>query len=151
MTVSVAEDDDAIPEPAVTLTHKVTGADEYENPTGTLTISPVRVTAKENDEAGVTATPTSLTVAPGSSETYGIRLTSEPLGAITVTVNSPSDDVTVTGSPVVHYAGRLAKGAYCHGERGRDGRKGHGTVLHADAYGDRRHQLLQCRNSDRDR
>ncbi len=101
VTVSVAEDDDAVPEPAVTLTHKVTGADDYENADPAVTISPVNVTAKENDKAGVTATPTSLTVAAGSSGTYGIRLTSEPLGAITVTVNSPSNDVTVTGSPVV--------------------------------------------------
>jgi len=101
VTVSVAEDDDAIPEPAVTLTHKVTGADEYENPTTAFTVSDVSVTAKENDEVGVTATPTSLTVAPGSSGTYRVRLTSEPLAAITVTANSPSGDITVPESPLV--------------------------------------------------
>ena len=101
VTVSVSEDDDAVPEPAVTLAHKTTGAAEYEDTNSPVVISSVRVTAKENDMAGVTATPTSLTVAAGSSGTYGVRLTSEPLGAITVTVNSTSDDVTVTGSPVV--------------------------------------------------
>ena len=45
--------------------------------------------------------PTSLTVAAGSSGTYRVGLTSEPLDAVTVTVNSPSDGVTITGSPLV--------------------------------------------------
>ena len=103
VTVSLAEDDDAVQEAAVTLTHTVTGADEYENPpTGQeFTISPVAVTLNENDKRGVMAMPTSLTVAAGSSGTYRVSLTSEPLDAVTITVNSPSDDVTVTGSPLV--------------------------------------------------
>ena len=51
----------------------------------------------ENDERGVTVSPTSLTVAAGSSERYRVGLTSEPLDSVTVTVNSPSDGVTATG------------------------------------------------------
>ena len=101
VTVSVSEDNDAVSEPVATLTHEVTGATEYENPETAFTVSSVTVTPKENDEAGVTATPTSLTVAPGSSGTYRVRLTSEPLAAITVTVNSPSGDITVPESPLV--------------------------------------------------
>ena len=101
VTVSVSEDNDAVPEPVATLTHEVTGATEYENPETAFTVSSVAVTPKENDEAGVTATPTSLTVAPGSSGTYRVRLTSEPLAAITVTVNGPSGDITVPESPLV--------------------------------------------------
>ncbi len=101
VTVSVSDDDDAVPDPAVTLTHSVTGADEYENPTTAFTISPVSVTPKENDERGVTASSTSLTVAAGSSRTYMVGLTSEPLDSVTVTVNSESESVTVTGSPMV--------------------------------------------------
>ena len=101
VTVNVAEDDDAVPDAHVTLTHSVTGADEYENPTTPFDISTVGVTPKENDERGVTASPTSLTVAAGSSGTYRVGLTSEPLDAVTVTVISPSDGVTVTGSPLV--------------------------------------------------
>ena len=101
VTVRVSEDDDAVPEPAVTLTHSVTGADEYENPTNGFTISTVSVTPKENDERGVTAAPTSLTVAAGSSGTYRVGLTSEPLDSVTVTVISESESVTVTGSPMV--------------------------------------------------
>ena len=101
VTVSVSEDDDAYPDAHVMLTHKVTGAEEYENAVPAVPISDVGVTPKENDKRGVTATPTSLTVAAGSSGTYRVGLTSEPLDAVTVTVNSPSEDVTVTGSPLV--------------------------------------------------
>ena len=53
MTVRVSEDDDAVTDAAVTLTHTVTGADEYENPDTPFTISPVTVTPKENDMRGV--------------------------------------------------------------------------------------------------
>ena len=101
VTVNVSEDDDAFPDAHVTLTHSVTGANEYENPGTPFDISTVGVTPKENDERGVTASPTSLTVAAGSSGTYRVGLTSEPLDAVTVTVNSPTDGVTVTGSPLV--------------------------------------------------
>ena len=101
VTVNVSEDDDAVPDAHVTLTHSVTGANEYENPDPLFVISTVGVTPKENDERGVTASPTSLTVAAGSSGTYRVGLTSEPLDAVTVTVNSPTDGVTVTGSPQV--------------------------------------------------
>ena len=97
MTVNVSEDDDAVPDAHVTLTHSVTGANEYENPDPLFVISTVGVTPKENDERGVTVSPTSLTVAAGSSGTYRVGLTSEPLDAVTVEVNSPSDGVTATG------------------------------------------------------
>ena len=101
VTVSVSEDDDAHPDARVTLTHKVTGADEYENADPPVAISSVDVTLKENDTRGVTVTPTALTIAAGSSGTYRVRLNSEPLDAVTVTANSPSEGVMVTGSPLV--------------------------------------------------
>ena len=103
VTVSLSDDDDAVQDAAVTLTHTVTGADEYENPPSgqEFTVSPVSVTLKENDERGVTANPTSLTVAAGSSGIYRVGLASEPLDSVTVTANSPSDDVTVPGPPMV--------------------------------------------------
>ena len=100
VTVSLSEDDDAIQDAAVTLTHKVTGADEYETDPPII-ISPVEVTLKENDTRGVTVSPTSLTVAAGSSESYSVSLNTEPADAVTVVVNSPSDEVTVSGSPLV--------------------------------------------------
>ncbi len=97
VTVSLREDDDAVQDPAVTLTHTASGAEEYENADAPVTISSVTVTFKENDKRGVTASPTSLTVAAGSRGTYRVGLASEPLDAVTVVVNSPSDGVTASG------------------------------------------------------
>ena len=91
--VSLVDDADAVQDAAVTLTHTASGAN-YEMG---VTISPVQVTLKENDKRGVTVSPTSLTVAAGSSGTYRIGLTSEPLDSVTVTVESPSAGVTATG------------------------------------------------------
>ncbi|MDE2925385.1 MAG: fibronectin type III domain-containing protein [Acidobacteriota bacterium] len=107
VTVTLAEDDDAVADGQVTLTHTSSGADEYEDTDATtdgvqaVDISPVTVTLAENDMTGVTANPTALTVAAGSSGTYRVHLMSEPLDAVTVTVNSPSEDITVAGSPLV--------------------------------------------------
>ena len=94
VTVSLRDDADAVQDVPVTLTHTASGAEGYDE---TLTISSVEVTFKENDKRGVTVSPTSLTVAAGSSGRYRVGLTSEPLDSVTVTVNSPSDGVTVTG------------------------------------------------------
>ena len=99
VTVSVAEDDDAVRDAAVTLTHEVTGADEYED--ANLQITSVTVTPSENDMRGVTVNPTSLTIGAGVSGTYRVRLNTEPTDAVTIAVNSPSEDVTVSGSPMV--------------------------------------------------
>ncbi len=101
VTVSLSEDDDAIQDAAVTLIHEVTGADEYEEADPPIMISSVKVTLKENDTRGVTISPTSLTVAAGGSGTYSVRLNTEPTDAVTVVVNSPSKDVTVSGSPLI--------------------------------------------------
>ena len=101
VTVSLSEDDDAIQDEPVTLIHEVTGADEYENADPAITISPVFLALKENDARGVTVSPTSLTVAAGGSGTYGVSLNTEPTDDVTVVVNSPSDDVTVSGSPLI--------------------------------------------------
>ena len=98
VTVRLSEDDDAIQDAAVTLTHEVTGADEYEVPPIAFSVS---VILKENDTRGVAVSPTSLTVPAGGSGTYSVSLNTEPADAVTVVVNSPSDDVTVTGSPLI--------------------------------------------------
>ncbi len=99
VTVSVAEDDDAVPDAAVTLTHTVTGADEYED--GNLQIMSVTVTPSENDMRGVTVDPTGLTIGAGVSGTYRVSLNTEPTDDVTIAVTSSSDDVTVSGSPLV--------------------------------------------------
>ena len=95
--VSVSDDDDAAPDPSLMLAHKVTGADEYVD----VAASMVNVTPVENDKRGVTVNPMSLTLAAGVSGTYRVRLNTKPTDDVTIVVNSPAEDVTVTGSPLV--------------------------------------------------
>ena len=107
VTVSLAEDDDQAQDAAVTLTHSVRGADEYEDMDPDtdgeqpVTVSSVALTFIENDTRGVTVTPTALTIAAGTSGTYRVRLNTQPTDTVTVTADSPTKDVTVTGSPLI--------------------------------------------------
>ncbi len=50
--------------------------------------------------AGVTISPTSLTVEEGSSETYTVKLDKAPSANVTITVGGASGEVTVAGSPL---------------------------------------------------
>ena len=95
VTVSLAKDDDAEPEPAATIVHKVTSNDTAYS---TATASSVSVTFKETDTRSVIVTPTSLTVAAGLSGTYKIRLNSQPVSDVTVSVTSDDSGVTVDPS-----------------------------------------------------
>ena len=96
VTVRVSEDDDAETEALVTLEHEVIGGG-YDD----VSASPVEVTPKEDDTRGVTVNPTLLTVAAGVSGTYQVRLDTRPPSDVTVTVTSPTKDVTVEPSDLV--------------------------------------------------
>ena len=92
VTLTAAQDPDAMTDDTVTLTHSVsTTATEYED----LTAADVRVSITENDEPSVTITPTSLTIAEGGSGTYNVNLETMPTGAVTITVGGVSGDVSV--------------------------------------------------------
>ena len=54
------------------------------------------VSITDNDVAGVTVSPTTVTVAEGGTATYGVRLNTEPTGAVSVTINDPTDNTDVT-------------------------------------------------------
>ena len=57
------------------------------------------MTISDNDNAGVTVNPTSLTVAEGDSSSYTVVLTSQPTSAVTVTVSrTGSTDVAMSQS-----------------------------------------------------
>ncbi len=76
----------------VTLTHGASGGD-YASVSEDLS-----VTITDNDTAGLVITPTSLTVAEGSSaNTYTVRLSTEPSADVTVTIGSDNTDVTIDG------------------------------------------------------
>ena len=58
------------------------------------------VAIADDDTAGVTVSPTELTVAEGGQETYTVVLDSEPEGNVVVTVNDPADNADVTADPL---------------------------------------------------
>ena len=59
------------------------------------------VTIEDDDTAGVTVSPATLTVAEGGSSSYTVVLTSQPSGTVTVTPSrTGSTDVTVSTSPL---------------------------------------------------
>ena len=60
-----------------------------------LTVDSATMTITDDDTAGVTVTPTGLTVTEGSSDSYTVRLNSQPTGNVTVTVGGESGDVSV--------------------------------------------------------
>ena len=64
---------------------------------GTTNESVVSIT--DDDTAGVTITPTAVTVTEGGTVTYTVVLGSQPLGDVTVTVNDPADNTDVTADP----------------------------------------------------
>ena len=80
VTVKAAQDADAADD-TVTLTHSAAGA-EYAGATASL-----GVTVDDDETAGVTITPTALTVLGGGSNSYTVTLTSEPAGNVTVTAS----------------------------------------------------------------
>ena len=83
---SVDEQDKAV---SITATTELEGIEV----TGTT------VTIADDDQRGVTISPTSLTVTEGGNETYSVVLTSEPTGTVTVTPSVSGDsDITVTPS-----------------------------------------------------
>ena len=63
------------------------------------TTSETTVSITDDDTAGVTVTPVSLTVAEGGTATYTVVLDSQPTGDVTVAVNDPTDNTDVTADP----------------------------------------------------
>ena len=91
VTVSGAEDDDVNDE-TVAISHSVSG---YGSVT---TAANVSVTVNDNDTAGVSVSPTSLSVNESGTTTYTVVLTTEPSGTVTVTPSS-GDTGAATLSP----------------------------------------------------
>ena len=55
-----------------------------------LSVTATTVTIRDNDTAGVTVSPATLTVAEGGSSSYTVVLTSKPSGNVTVTPSEPA-------------------------------------------------------------
>ena len=82
VTVTAGQDGDAVDDTA-TLTHAVSSANDTDY---NGLSADVVVTVADDDTAGVTVTPTELTVAEGSSNTYTVVLDTQPNADVTMTI-----------------------------------------------------------------
>ena len=90
VTVQASQDPDAVDDSAM-LTHTTTSSDaDYDG----LTLSSVQISVGDDDTAGVSITPTSLTIPEGASRTYTVVLTSRPSAIVGLAVNSNNSDLT---------------------------------------------------------
>ena len=99
VTVTAAEDDDAVTDADVTLAHAISSDDD--STYNALADQSVTVTITEDDAVGVTISPTTLTVTEGDAAdvSYTVVLTSQPAGDVTVTVSGHSGtDLTLSGT-----------------------------------------------------
>ena len=95
VTVTANQDDDAIDETDVELTHVAESADSDYN---SISVGSVTVTVTDDDTAAVTVSPTHLSVTEGDSGTYEVSLSSQPTSDVTVTIAGHADsDVTLSG------------------------------------------------------
>ena len=94
VTVTAAQDDDAVADEPLTLTHAVSGGD-YED----VTAAEVEVTIIEDDTTGVTISITALEVAEGDTGRYTIVLDTEPTADVTVEIQMP-EDAEIAVSPL---------------------------------------------------
>ena len=100
-TVNLTAVDDAVDEDteAVMLNHAVSGYP------GVLTAEGVTVNITDNDTAGVTVTPTSISVTEGGSDViYSLVLDSQPSGSVIVTVGGGGGEVSVDPSSLTFNA-----------------------------------------------
>ena len=90
VTVEASPDDDAVNDSA-TLAHSTTSSDgTYDH----LILSDVRISASDDDRAGVRITPTTLSIPEGASTTYRVVLTSRPANTVHLSVSSDNWDLT---------------------------------------------------------
>ena len=94
ITVTAAQDDDAVTDDPVTITHAVSGGD-YED----VAAAGVEVTITEDDTAGVTISTATLEVPEGSSQSYTIVLDTEPAADVTVEIQVP-ENAKIAVSPL---------------------------------------------------
>ena len=91
VAVTAAQDDDAVADDPVTITHAVSGGD-YEG----LAAASVEVSIVEDDTPGVAVSETALTMTEGDSQSYAVVLDTEPAADVTVVVAVPEDvDIAV--------------------------------------------------------
>ena len=99
VAVTAAEDDDAVTDAGVTLTHTVSGGGY-----GSTTVPGVEVSITENDTAGVVISKDSLTVGEGDAAgtSYTVALATEPSGSVSVSITGQaSTDLSLSGATLI--------------------------------------------------
>ena len=131
VTVRAAEDADAVADAEVTVSHAVSGYGAV------TTAAAVAVTIAENDTAGVTVTPTGVTVLEGGSGSYTVVLESEPEGEVTVRVTvAAGTDVTVSPESLTFTADTWSSAQRVTVRAAEDADRTRVTVSHAvSGYG----------------
>jgi len=104
-TVTITAVDDFVDRGDVydeTVDHTVASADPFYNPAPVLAATNppqpavIRVTVRDDDEAGLAVTPQTLTVAEGGpGATYGLRLSSQPTATVTVSIAQSGAPLTI--------------------------------------------------------
>ena len=100
VTVTAAEDNDAVTDAGVRLTHTVSGGGY-----GSTTVPDVEVSITENDSAGIVISKDSLTVGEGDAagSSYTVKLATQPTGEVTVTVSGHAGTaVTLSGTTLTN-------------------------------------------------
>ena len=101
--VVAGEDADATTDPDVTLAHDISSTDDSDyNDLGDQSVT---VSITEDDAAGVTINPTSLTVTEGDATgaSYTVVLTSQPAGDVTIAISGQAGtDLTLSGTTLTN-------------------------------------------------
>ena len=99
VAVTAAEDDDAVTDAGVTLTHTVSGGGY-----GSTTVPDVEVSITENDSAGLVISKDSLMVGEGDAAgtSYTVALATEPSGSVSVSITGQaSTDLSLSGATLI--------------------------------------------------
>ena len=130
VTVKAGQDNDGANDTA-TLTHTASGGD-YASITADL---PVSIT--DDDEAGVTIEPTTLSVVAGRSNEYTAALATEPTGDVTVTVSGHAGtDVTLDKTTLTFTVGNWSMAQTVTVSATESAATGKVTLTHAVAGAD---------------
>ena len=97
ITVTAEHDDDAYDE-STTITHAVSGYDHI------TTADEVVVACPDDDTAGVTIAPTTLTITEGDQDTYTVVLTSRPAANVTITPTSGDEGIATLSPATLRFA-----------------------------------------------
>ena len=96
VAVTAAEDDDAVTDAGVRLTHTVSGGGY-----GSTTVPNVEVGITENDSAAIVLSKTGLTVAEGDAagSSYTVKLATQPSGSVSVSITGHAGtDLSLSGT-----------------------------------------------------